>query len=209
MNVLSNIFFVLVGLYGIFSLHKAIMPRNIVIMYGVLFAGITLTGAGSAYYHLVPGDGRLVWDRLPMTIVFMSFLSAIIGERISMRAGWLLLVPLLLAGVASVCWWHYTEKAGSGDLRFYALVQFLPMLFVPLILLLFPSRSSSDTSLLTFAVISYIIAKLFEHFDKELLSATGFISGHSLKHVAAAVATWFIVQIAVKKYSSTHSHMHR
>ena len=41
----------------------------------------------------------------------------------------------------------------------------------------------------------YVIAKLLERFDKQVFSAIGFISGHSLKHIAAAVATWYIVQL--------------
>lgn len=202
-NVVSNVFFLLVGMYGIIFLRKARMQRSVALMYGMLFTGIVLTGIGSAYYHLSPNDHRLVWDRLPMTIIFMSFLAATIAERISMHAAQALLFPLVLAGIASICWWHYTEQQGNGDLRFYALVQFLPVLFIPLILLLFPSRTADPGTLPLFlAVAMYVIAKLFEHLDKELWSLTGFISGHSLKHIAASAATWCIVRMAIKRHSA-------
>jgi hypothetical protein len=42
-------------------------------------------------HHLCRDNARLVWDRLPMTIAFMSMVAAIIAERISVRMGlWLL-----------------------------------------------------------------------------------------------------------------------
>ena len=50
-------------------------------------------------------------------------------------------------------------------------------------------------------VIWYVFAKLFEHFDKEIYATTGFISGHSLKHIAAAVATWYMVNSFSRKYA--------
>ena len=206
MDVMTNIFFVIVGGYGLLFLTKSKMQRSMKVMYGTLFIGIILTGLGSAYYHLAPGNPRLVWDRIPMTIVFMSFLCATISERISMRAGQGLLVPLILAGIASVYWWHYTEQQGNGDLRMYAVVQFLPMLYIPLILLLFPSPTRDPGSrLLVLVVASYVIAKVCEHFDDEIFAFTGFISGHSLKHTMAAVATWFIVKMVVRKYETVHA----
>jgi hypothetical protein len=38
----------------------------------VLFAGVTLSSLGSSYFHLAPDNARLMWDRLPMTIAFIS-----------------------------------------------------------------------------------------------------------------------------------------
>src|SRR4030095_3899857 len=38
----------------------------------VLFAGLLLTGFGSAYYHLEPNNQRLVWDRLPLAAALMG-----------------------------------------------------------------------------------------------------------------------------------------
>lgn len=78
--------------------------------------GLLLTAAGSAYYHLLPDNERLFWDRLPMTIAFMSLIVAQIVDRISVRAGLALLAPMLLVGVASVVYWLATERAGAGTL---------------------------------------------------------------------------------------------
>jgi hypothetical protein len=84
----------------------------------VLFCGLILTAAGSAYYHLAPDNARLVWDRLPMTMVFMSLVAAIVMERIDLRAGLVLLPILLLVGAAGHIVSGHTLKhiaaAGAG-----------------------------------------------------------------------------------------------
>jgi 4-amino-4-deoxy-L-arabinose transferase-like glycosyltransferase len=207
MDVISNTPFLIVGTYGLFTLGKHSAPRPLQVMYGVLFTGILLTGIGSAYYHWMPGNHRLVWDRLPMTIVFMAFLSATISERVSMRAGYLSLIPLLLVGIASVLYWHYTEELGRGDLRFYAFVQFYPMIFIPLIMLLFrPLVPDPGVRQLVWVILLYAIAKVCERFDDQVFSATSFISGHSLKHIFAGSATFFIAIMFTKRYAiPTHA----
>lgn len=195
-NVISNFPFVLVGMLGLFLLPKATAPKGIIVMYAILFSGILLTGFGSAWYHVHPDNGTLVYDRIPMTIVFMALLSATIGELIDLTLGLWLLAPLLMLGVISVLWWSYTESAGRGDLRMYGLVQYYPMLFIPLILALFPAPAGNPGARqLIWVVVWYIIAKLCEKFDSQVYSFTGFISGHSLKHLAAAMATWYLVRM--------------
>lgn len=210
MNVVSNIPFIIVGAIGLLSMLKYRAERLLIPTYTILFLGIMLTGLGSGYYHLAPDNNTLVWDRLPMTLVFMAFLSATISARIHKKAGAYLLLPLLAAGIASVAWWHYTEQTGTGDLRAYALVQFYPMIIIPLIMLLFRSAGRDPSfRLLGWVIASYAFAKAAEHFDSELLSLTGFISGHSLKHILAALATWFLVMIYIKQHSASLSNVPR
>jgi MFS family permease len=201
LNVLTNLPFVAVGILGLRLLNRSGVKRPIAVIYGVLFTGILLIGFGSSYYHLDPNNSHLVWDRIPMTIVFMAFLTAVIAECISLQSGRLLLFPLVLVGIASVLWWNYTEETGRGDMRLYGFVQFYPMIVIPVILVLFPSPVNAKAwRSLMWVVIWYVFAKLFEHFDKEIYAATGFVSGHSLKHIAAAVATWYMVHAFAKKY---------
>jgi len=146
-NVLSNLPFVIIGIMGIrlVALRQATGGlAELQAMYLVFFIGVFLTGFGSAYYHFQPDNQTLVWDRLPMTIAFMALFSAIIGEYISVQLAQKLFVPLLILGITSVIYWHLTELDGHGDLRAYLLVQFLPILLVPLILLLFESKLNND-----------------------------------------------------------------
>ncbi len=159
-----------------------------------LFLGVFLTFLGSGYYHLAPGNERLVWDRLPMTIAFTSFLAAMLAERISVRLGVGLLLPLLFIGTASVFYWDYTERMGAGDLRLHALVQFYPLLAIPY--LMFRCKPRYTRSLdLGVAMASYVAAKLFEMMDARTFHAMGFVSGHTLKQLAAAVAPLWMLQM--------------
>lgn len=195
-NVLSNIPFVVIGSYGAWLIARHPVRKSATLIYSVLFLAIVLKGVGSAYYHYHPDNNRLVYDRIPMTIVFMSFLSAAITRCINEKAAVRLLFPLVFTGVASVLWWHHTEDQGVGDLRFYALIQLYPVVFIPLIFWLFPTDDNKKIwPLFSRIIVWYIIAKVFEHFDHELLRITRFISGHSLKHMAAALSTWYIVRL--------------
>jgi len=128
-----------------------------------------------------------------MTIAFMALFVAIIGEFISIRAGRLLLWPLLICGVSSVIYWHFTEIRGEGDLRPYILVQFLPILLIPLIMLLFNpvfTRTWGYWLLLG----SYLLAKVLEHFDAAIFEIAPLLSGHSLKHVTAACGVFLMIE---------------
>lgn len=190
-NVFSNLPFMVVGAWGVAYVmrhgHAVCLP-GLELAYVVFFSGVFLTAFGSAYYHLMPANEPLAWDRLPMTISFAGLFSIIVGEFVSARLGRTLLVPLLLLGIVSVEYWIWTESRGAGDLRLYALVQFLPMLLIPFILLLYkPSIGSSRVfwTMLGF----YALSKIVEYFDSAIFAAGGVISGHSLKHLFAAAAT--------------------
>lgn len=172
-NVVSNLPFAIVGALGLWRFRRAVDR--------VLFAGILLTCFGSAYYHLAPTDSRLIWDRLPMTIVFMSLLCCVLTEDGGSRFRPWLLVLLLSIGMVSVFWWSVT-----GDLRPYVLVQFGPLLI--LIPALWFVR---DARFLVAVLAFYALAKLAEFYDRTLFAALPF-SGHTIKHVLAALATYFV-----------------
>lgn len=181
-NVISNVPFALVGLLGLWNFRDAADRA--------LFAGVLLTFFGSAYYHLAPCDARLVWDRAPMTLVFMSLLAVVLErDEDEPPMKHLLLGALLACGVASVVWWNMT-----GDLRLYVLVQFGPLLvLVPALWFV------RDARYLAGALALYGLAKLCEFYDRAIFSALP-ISGHSIKHVFAALAIYFIFRWRQRAY---------
>jgi len=188
LNVLSNIFFIGIGLAGCLRLStiagNRILPGSFW-LYQIFFAGVVCVGIGSGYYHWSPTNATLIWDRLPMTVAFMTFFSIIIAEYISEKLARALFLPLLLMGAGSVWYWHYTELHGRGDLRPYVIVQFLPMLLIPAILLLYPPRFSHSGYYWGF-LGAYVLAKILELGDCFFYQLLYGISGHTLKHVAAA-----------------------
>ena len=138
LNVLSNTGFLLVGALGLAYVADGASPAfrepGERWPYVVFFGGLLLTGFGSAYYHWEPGNARLAWDRLPLAITLMGLLAATIAERIGVKSGLWLLGPLVALAAGSVIYWHWTEQRGAGDLRLYALVQFYPLVAIPLML---------------------------------------------------------------------------
>jgi hypothetical protein len=202
LNVASNAAFLLVGAMGLSFLWRrrgsgvagAFTERSEQWPYVFFFLGVTLTGLGSGYYHLVPDNARLVWDRAPMGVAFMSILAALITERVSVKAGRLSLSPLVAVGIGSVWYWQLTELGGRGDLRPYIFVQFYPMVAIPLIMLLFPSRYTRSADLFGAALI-YGVAKAFEAADVQVFAVGQLVSGHTLKHLTAALATSLILRM--------------
>ncbi|HKX87377.1 MAG TPA: ceramidase domain-containing protein [Flavobacterium sp.] len=195
-NVISNLPFIIIGLIG---LVKMIPIQNYALKsnYIWFFVGIVLTGFGSGYYHWNPNSTSLIWDRLPMTISFMSFLSIIIGEFINSASGKKLLYPMLLAGLLSIAYW-----VSSNDLRCYALIQFLPILLILNILFL-SKKEQRYKKYFWLIIVSYALAKFLESYDSVVYRITNeIISGHSLKHFAAAVGPFLFYKFADRKFKS-------
>ncbi|MGS2724724.1 hypothetical protein ACVBEJ_13360 [Porticoccus sp. GXU_MW_L64] len=195
-DVASNLPFALVGFWGLRYLLKATnstVAATEKCAYLIFFGGVLLVCFGSGYYHLAPDNQRLVWDRLPMTLAFMGLFSAVVGERINPTLGRRLLWPLVMLGLASVIYWHISEQQGQGDLRPYALVQFLPMILIPLILWLFPGRFR-DLRHYMALVGCYALSKACEHWDDAIYQQLGTVSGHSLKHLAAAAGVFLFLR---------------
>jgi hypothetical protein len=199
-DVASNLPLLLIGLAGLMQLaaRKLQSDAELRPAIALFYLGVILTAFGSIFYHLRPDNASLVWDRLPMTLAFMGLFVLVAGEYINLYLGRLLLWPLLTIGICSVLWWQYTEQLGQGDLRFYGLVQFLPMLLLPLVLLLYPRRWSRSTDYWMVAGW-YLAAKLLEFFDQSVYNLTGGVSGHTLKHLAAAMAAWQLLRMLRKR----------
>jgi len=181
-NVVSNLPFIAVGVVGLLRVRRDATTI-------VLFTGLFLTGFGSSYYHLNPNDGTLFWDRLPMTLCFAAILAAVVEERVDARAGAMLLRPLLAIGIFSLLLWRWTD-----DLRLYAWAQFFPFLALVLILQVFPPKYTGASYWVTAASL-YALAKALEYFDEKIYSAGSILSGHTLKHFAAAAAGFTILRL--------------
>jgi hypothetical protein len=187
-NVVSNAPFALVGIYGLTQTRR-LVSRSLLAGYIVFCVAVIAVCFGSAYYHYAPSTPALVWDRLPMSLAFMAVFTLILGDRVSPALSRILLGPLLIFGAATVFYWSWTENRGVGDLRPYALVQFLPLLLIVLMLWLYPG-SRESTAWLWWSFLMYFLAKVAEQFDAPVYGAVG-ISGHTMKHLLSAVAVLF------------------
>lgn len=195
-NVSSNLLFLLIGSAGAcWCWHNRSGAWR---SWLVFFGGVALVFFGSAWYHAAPGDSTLVWDRLPMTIAFMALLSALVSEHLNPRTELPLLAITLLTGFFSVYWWQH-----SGDLRIYIWVQGAPLLAIPYMVAAFPARYPLRHYLL-YGVVLYALAKVAEWLDHEIYAATASaISGHSAKHLLAALGVLCVLLMLRKRQSLT------
>jgi len=196
-NVVSNVLFIVVGAFGIARIAQ-LKDSPLRSGYAIFCFSIALIGLGSSYYHDVPTTASLVWDRLPMAVAFMALLATVVADSVSPRAGKILLVPVIFLGIASVVYWHVSETQGAGDLRFYGFVQALPVVYIPLILALFGLKRLR-AKFLWWAFITYLLAKLAEYLDHGIYASIKVISGHSLKHMLAALAILWVILAFSKK----------
>ena len=194
-DVISNLPFLVAGIVGFRAVRdkpSGLLPE-LRVAYTIFFFACALLAFGSGYYHLQPNNDRLMWDHLPMAIGFMAFFAAIVGEHISLRAARVAITPLIAWGSFSVLWWRVTEANGHGDLRLYIAVQFLPMLLIPVIIALFPSRLTR-VGYVGAVMLWYALAKILELCDQRVYELSGVVSGHTLKHLASAVAMFVVIR---------------
>lgn len=202
-DVVSNFPFLMVGAGGCRYVLSGSGQKKFVDArerwpYALGFFGLLLTSLGSSYYHLAPDNARLVSDRLPMTLVFMPLVAAMIAERISVKAGLWLLPVLTAIGAGSVWQWYESELRGAGDLRMYAAVQGYALV-VLLVALLLPAKYTRGADLL-WVVGFYALAKILETADRQVFALSGgTVGGHTLKHLAAAAAGYWILRMLKRR----------
>ena len=200
-DVVSNVPFAIVGIWGLVVMFT---PGKLQFLdsrerwpYLLMFASLILTAIGSGYYHLAPDNARLVWDRIPIMIVFMALLAAVVAERAGVNTGLALFPVLEIVGVASVLYWQSTEQRGHGDLRLYAAVQVYAILILLLALLL-PPRFTGGSDLVV-VLGFYALAKVLEGCDRQVFALGHIVSGHTLKHLAAAAAGFWVLRMMKKR----------
>ena len=205
LNVLSNVAFFFVGIYGLHVIYYAgeekFEKTTEKVAYWFLLNAVVFISFGSGYYHWNPTTGTLFWDRLPMTVAFMSLTSALLTEQLNLYWGRMALFPLIILGMFSVMWWSFTELAEGyrGDLRMYAAVQLAPVLLSPFILTMFVGRYT-HTGHYMIAMGLYVVAKVVEFYDHGIYYwSNHLLSGHSAKHLIAAAGIHVAVEMIKKR----------
>lgn len=203
MDVLSNLPFALLGAWGLVRLRKWQRPLARRVGYAVqlpcdaqlplarlFFAGLLVAALCSAYYHLQPDDGGLALDRLGMLAPFAGLMGLAAADRISARAGQWTAAAVLALGAMAVVVWSLT-----GNLLPWSVLQGGGMLLIVCLALRRPLIGAWGVSLAT-VIAWYVLAKLLELGDHHILELTdGLVSGHTLKHLAAAMAAWPVLAV--------------
>ena len=187
-DVLSNVPIALAGLMGLFALGGRALPGATQAALRVFFLGLLLTGFGSALYHWAPDAAGLVADRLGMAVTFAGALALAVAERVGQApARPVLLVAFMVAVVSAAM--PFTH----GNVLPWAVVQFGGVALIAWAALQAPAPAAIGVHF--GALIAwYALAKALELGDAAVFRATGEgVSGHSLKHLAAALAAWPVI----------------
>jgi hypothetical protein len=94
--------------------------------------------------------------------------------------------------------WHWSEQRGAGNLNFYIVVQFYSLLVIILLGIFFPSRYTRGADIYM-ALALYGCAKLAEAGDREIYDLGQVVSGHTIKHLLAALAIYWILRMLAKR----------
>lgn len=121
-----------------------------------------------------------------MTAGFTAAGVALWADYVDLRAQkWL--GPVMVGGAVTVVYWALTD-----DLRLYLYIQVGFMLVSAGILGLF-ARHDPFAKRFGGALGLYVLAKLAEVMDEEILGAIGVMGGHGVKHLLAATALALLV----------------
>jgi len=201
-DVLSNLPFALVGIFGIVRLTSRERPRFRIETERALWCiavGLVGTAAGSAWYHLEPSDASLVWDRLPLSVVFAGVVAAGLAQRFEGHAARWGLPVLAVLGVASVAYWSMT-----GNLAPYLAFQGGGILALLCVIVL--TRNADDPFPWGWVIAWYALAKIAETADGGVWDATrGLIAGHAIKHLFASMACAAALWPLIAPRTPTHT----
>jgi hypothetical protein len=124
-----------------------------------------------------------------MSVAFAGLLGLLAAGRVGSRAGGFLGgAVLVLAPLAVLAWLR------TGNVVPWAVVQFGGIALVLLVLAATRPLPGAWTVRWSLVLAAYALAKAFELGDHAVFHATGeLLSGHTLKHVAAAFAAWPVI----------------
>ena len=172
MNVISNFVFLIPAI-----IHFKRTKKNT-----LLILHIILLSIASGYYHLNPSDETIFWDILMIATTSMIVLITISDTKYGLL--------LYSYAIFSILYWKY-----SDDLRLYILI----LIGVPLYIVLKYYKNINLKKYIYVIVFMGILTRISEHNDHEIYEFTNYqISGHTLKHIFAIIAVWYVVKLLQK-----------
>jgi hypothetical protein len=198
LDVLSNLPFLVLGMYGWVLLSHKALPSSPRTAARVFFTGLVFTSIFSSVYHLQPNATfGLALDRAGMAVAFAGVIGLALYERSNFPDVRPWMWGVLVLGVLSAFLPHFSQQVLP-----WGVVQFGGIALVLVCAL--RQRSTEALGVNLFAMITwYMAAKVLELNDAAVFEATQqAISGHSLKHIAASLAA-VPVLAAIQRQAST------
>lgn len=159
-----------------------------------LRVSVAAIAIGSGAYHASPGDELLALDWAPIGLTLMLFAATVVDLRVAF-----VLAPALALG--SIAYWLATGGTRSGgNMAPYVVLQAAGVFVPPFIALIAPCRVRA--SWLFVGVACFMLARAAAAYDRQLLEAIG-LSGHSIKHIIAALAAACALRATIARSSSS------
>lgn len=210
MDVLTNLPLLIAGLAIAWRLAVLVRSSHEPLpLWGWLMAlaalGFMLTAVASSLYHWQPNDAGVTWDRLAMAVIFAAVIGLAVGQICDAPTAAGMALLTLAAGAVALWVWRF-----NGNFTPWIVVQgggMLLLLAIALVPRHSPLRQAVPLLPLGALIVWYSLAKLAEWGDHSVFAwSAGLLSGHSLKHVLAALAAWPLLQMLYNAQADLTEH---
>lgn len=191
-NVWVNAAMFAAGAWGWYTTRGTRWPVELRTPWKLFHACAMVSAGAAALYHMRPQDSLFVLTHVATASAFVMLTLGLLAERVHPRFGSLPICCLVLLGIALTGSGLLLAQAQTGrlDMRPLLLLEIIPVLVIPAGALSLPGRSTQAFDWVV-VLAFYALAKLFETGDAVILQITGWISGHTLMHLALTGAvTW-------------------
>ena len=205
-NVWVNLAMLAVGSWGWRATRASPWPLQLRTPWQLFQACAAVSALLAALYHAWPGDTLFVAAHAATAACFTMLTLGMLAERVHSRfgsplsCGLLLLGAVLLAGVVLI-----GRSLGSPvDMRPLLMLEIIPMLVIPAGALSLPGRATQALDWIVVLSL-YALAKLLESGDALVLQISGWVSGHTLMHLALTAAVGWMAYCAVRARTAVMS----
>lgn len=198
-NVWVNLVMLAVGCWGWRATRASSWPRHLRTPWQLFHACAVVSSLLAALYHTWPGDSLFVATHAATAGGFMMLTLGMLAERVHSRFGSPPSCVLFLLGAAlmagAVLW---VRSPGTPvDMRPLMLLEIIPVLVIPAGALSLPGRVTQALDWIVVLSL-YALGKLLESADALILQASGWVSGHTLMHLALTAAVGWMAHCAVR-----------
>jgi hypothetical protein len=198
-NVLVNLPMFWLAVWGWCVTHTSPWPRNLRLPWQWFHLCVMAGALSAAMYHAAPGNRLLLASHLCMAGAFVMLSLGLLAERLDARFGSLGVCTSAAVAIAAMGAWLLARVGPPDqgvDLRPLIWLELLPVLLIPAGVLRLPCAQARSSGWVA-ALALYACSKLLEWSDTAIFQSTGWISGHTLMHVAiTAVVGWMAYRAA-------------
>ena len=188
-NVLVNLPMLLLGAWGWRTTQTSAWPEVLSVPWRLFQWCAMLSAVFASVYHASPGDTLFVLTHVCTACGFISLTLGALAERVHPRFGSRMACRLALAGAALLGAAMLIAQSFTGhlDMRPLLLLEIIPVLVIPAGAFSLPGTWTRAFDWIVVLML-YTFAKLLELGDSAVLNATGWVSGHTMMHLALAAA---------------------